>query len=221
MSEIGVQRKIALDSGTLISAFSEDQVERLTGITKSQLRYWDRTGFFTPAFGAENRRVALSRIYSFRDVASLRVLNMLRNSYGIPLQQLRKVAVELGHLADEKWTATSLYVLNRKVVFAEPNTQRLREILFKQYVLPIPLRVVVEDTREAVKQLARRDDKDIGQIRRNRNVSHNAPVVAGTRIPVRVVQRFIDAGYSNKKILDEYPSLTPADLEAVRKLKAA
>jgi hypothetical protein len=36
----------------IISAFSEEQAERLTKISKQQLRYWDRTGFFSPAFGA-------------------------------------------------------------------------------------------------------------------------------------------------------------------------
>ena len=77
-------------------------MERLTGTTKSQLRYWDRTGFFAPAFGDENRRVAFSRIYSFRDIAALGVLNVLRNQHSIPLQQLRKVAERLSHLEAEK-----------------------------------------------------------------------------------------------------------------------
>ena len=30
---------------SIIAAFSEEQVERLTGLSKTQLRYWDRTGF--------------------------------------------------------------------------------------------------------------------------------------------------------------------------------
>jgi uncharacterized protein (DUF433 family) len=200
----------------VISAFSEDHVERLTGLSKAQLRYWDRTGFFKPSFGAENRRVAFSRVYSFRDIASLRVLNVLRNQYNVPLQQLRKVAVELSHLEDEKWTATTLYVLNRTVLFVEPNTQQLREILSKQYVLGFPLKKVMDDTREAVRSLAERRADDYGQIERRRNVNHNRPVVAGTRIPVRAVQAYIEDGYSDDQILAEYPSLAKADVEAIR-----
>ena len=83
---------MAQDAGNLIRAFSEDHVERLTGISKGQLRYWDRTGFFVPAFAHGNRRAAFSRVYSFKDVAALRVLNVLRNQYAVPLQHLRKVA---------------------------------------------------------------------------------------------------------------------------------
>ena len=115
-------------SDNTISAFSEDHAERLTGVSKRQLRYWDRTGFFQPEMAAENRRMAFSRIYSFRDIVQLRVLNVLRNQYNVPLQHLRKVSEELSHLSDSKWTATELFVLNRRVIFVEPNTDKYREI---------------------------------------------------------------------------------------------
>jgi uncharacterized protein (DUF433 family) len=45
-------------------------------------------------------------------------------------------------------------------------------------------------------------------------VSHNAWVVAGTRIPVAAIRRFKDAGYSVDQIIQEYPDLTPQDVEA-------
>ena len=37
-----------LDISSVIAALSEDQVERITGLTKRQLRYWAKTGFFKP-----------------------------------------------------------------------------------------------------------------------------------------------------------------------------
>src|SRR5262249_995950 len=101
----------------IIAAFSEDQVHRLTGVSKQQLRYWDRTSFYVPTYGEGDRRTPYSRIYSFKDITALRVLNVLRNQYNVPLQHLRKVASELAHLSDVKWTATTLFVLNRKVIF--------------------------------------------------------------------------------------------------------
>ncbi|HEY2805381.1 MAG TPA: MerR family transcriptional regulator, partial [Gemmatimonadales bacterium] len=67
-----------LDIGNVIAAFSEDQVERLTGLTMGRLRYWDSSDFFKPAFSEENRRVAYSRFYSFKDVVALRTLELLR-----------------------------------------------------------------------------------------------------------------------------------------------
>jgi DNA-binding transcriptional MerR regulator len=68
------------DTSSRIAAFSEEQVERLTGLNTAQLRYWDRMGFFQPSYAGENRRIAYSRIYSFKDVVGLRTLGLLRRS---------------------------------------------------------------------------------------------------------------------------------------------
>lgn len=201
-------------ANVVVAAFSEEHAERLTGISKAQLRYWDRTGFFRPEFANENRRVAFSRIYSFKDITSLRVLNVLRNQYSVPLQHLRKVREDLAHLSDAKWIATELFVLNKKVVFVEPDTEQYREIISKQYVIGIPLRVVVTDTEKDVKRLQIRDEDKIGKIERTRHVSHNAVVIAGTRIPVKTIKRFAEDGYSVEQIIKEYPTLTAADIKA-------
>ena len=72
----------------LISAFSEEQVGRLTGLSRTQLRYWDRTGSFVPYHGDADRRAALSRVYSFTVVLALRALSSLRSQYSVPLQHL-------------------------------------------------------------------------------------------------------------------------------------
>ena len=198
----------------IISAFTEEQVERLTGISKRQLRYWDKTDFFTPAFVSENRRVAYSRIYSFTDVASLRVLNVLRNQYRVPLQHLRAVAKELPQMSTDKWTKTELFVLNRRVVFAEPGTNKYREIVSRQYVIGIALNVVLSDTERDVGDLNRRDESMIGKVTRSRNICHNSWVIAGTRIPVVAIKRFAEEGYSISQIREEYPTLTEADIRS-------
>jgi len=199
---------------TIVAAFSEEQVERLTGISKNQLRYWDRTDFFKPAFAAENRRTPFSRIYSFKDVASLRVLHVLRNQYRVPLQHLRAVAKQLPALPDAKWTSTELFVIGRRVAFVEPGSEQHREIVSKQYVLGIPLNVVASDTRRDVERLSARAPEEIGQVSRSRNVAHNAWVLAGTRIPVATIKRFAADGFGIAQILKEYPRLTEADVRA-------
>ncbi len=196
------------------AAFSEDQVERLTGLSKRQLRYWDRTNFFKPQFAEENRRVAFSRVYSFTDVISLRVLKVLRNQYSIPLQHLRQVAEALPRMSEAKWGSTQLFVFGRRVVFAEPGTVDYRDIVSKQYVIPIALQSVVTDTRRDIEALKKRNENTIGRITRARNVCHNAWVIAGTRIPVAAIQRFSSSGYSIQDIREEYPSLTDADIES-------
>jgi uncharacterized protein (DUF433 family) len=42
---------------------------------------------------------------------------------------------------------------------------------------------------------------------------HNAPVLAGTRVPTAAVWNLHRAGYAVGAILREYPRLKPADVE--------
>ena len=180
-----------------------------------QLRYWDRTRFFVPSYADENRRLPYSRIYSFKDIAALRVIGILRNQNSVSLQHLREVAVELRKLSDDGWTKTKLYVLKKKVVFDDPETGGLREVVGGQYVVPsVILGTVLADTEQDVSHLTVRPAEKIGKIDKNRYVSHNRPVIAGTRIPTSAIKSFNDAGYTVDEIIEEYPDLTPEDVKA-------
>lgn len=198
----------------LVAAFTEDQVARVTGVSVGQLKYWDRTGFFVPTYADDNRRVAYSRIYSFRDLVNLKVLNTLRNEARVPLPHLREVREKLAHLGDDLWAKTTLYVLNRKVIFDNPQTQKREEVVTGQGVLQIPLQVVRGSMEKAVRTLWARDKKSVGKIGQQRNVVSNQPVVAGTRIPVTAIKAFSEAGYTTKQIREQYPTLTNADIRA-------
>jgi DNA-binding transcriptional MerR regulator len=198
----------------ILAAFSEEQVERLSGLTKAQLRYWDRTGFFQPKYADENRRFVFSRLYSFKDLVALRVLGLLRNEHSVPLQHLRKVAEKLSHLADDRWTGTTLYVLNRKVVFHEPGTDLPREVLSGQYVIGITMKAIISAAAKDIDKLHRRDPKKIGTVERSPHINRNHWVIGGTRIPTATIRRFKEAGYTIEKILREYPDLRPQDIKA-------
>jgi uncharacterized protein (DUF433 family) len=202
------------DLSNVIAAFSAGQVERLTGLSKARLMYWDRTGFFAPSYADDNRRSPYSRIYSFRDVVGLRTLWRLTEEFNVPLQHLRKVAEKLSHMENNLWSGQVLYVLDRKVVFDETGTGRLREVLSDQYVNGLALGEVISDMKRAVDQLRQRRDDQIGEITRSRFVNHNAPVIAGTRIPISAIRDFAEAGYSAKQIIEEYPDLTERDVAA-------
>jgi uncharacterized protein (DUF433 family) len=199
---------------SVISAFSEEQVERLTGISVARLRYWDRTDFFKPSLAAENRRVRLSRIYTFLDIASLRVIAVLIKQYSVPLAHLRQVVMKLGGMDNAGWTRITLYVLNRKVSFDDVEAGRQREIVSDQYLIGIPLERVLSDTKRDVASLSERGSELNGKVVRKMTVARNAPVVAGTRIPVRNIKQFHDAGYSPVQIMKEYPTLSKEDVLA-------
>jgi uncharacterized protein (DUF433 family) len=204
----------------VVGAFSETDAARLSGLTAGQLRSWDRIGFVQPSFAESNRSLPYSRIYSFRDIVSLRVLGQLRNTYRIPLQQLRKVSDTLAHLGDSKWTATTLYVLGKRVVFTDPRTDERIEVVSGQRVFDIPLRVVISDTRRAIAELNDREESSTGKVVHGKFTLQNEPVFEGTRIPVAAVKRYLESGYSPDTIMREFPGLTPADIEAARSFEA-
>ncbi len=52
------------------------------------------------------------------------------------------------------------------------------------------------------------------KIKIDRKILGGAPCIAGTRIPVYSILQLLEAGYSRKRILKSFPSLSPEDLEA-------
>lgn len=197
-----------------VSAFSEEQVSRLTGLTVGQLRSWNRTGFIQPEYLDEGAR-SFSRLYSFKDLLRLRILNQLRNVYRVPMQELRRVSIELEHLGDDKWTSQKLWVLNRRVVFEEPESSKKREIASKQYIAEIPLSVVTSDARSDIGKMNQRDDV-AGEIIKKRQLHSSEPVFSGTRIPVSAIEGYIEAGFDDSEILRRFPTLLPADINTAR-----
>lgn len=211
---------------TVIRAFSADQVERLTGLSKARLFSWDRAGFFVPSYAYEDRRKPFSRIYSFDDVVSLKTLAILRDVHNVQLAELRKAAVELRRHTDRPWSSRKLYVFRGKVVFDEPQTGKKRNVSDGQYIHTcIELEGVAEGVAEAADQLRRRNPATVGKVSRNKFIAGNQWVVDGTRIPTRAVKEFAEAGYSADQIIEEYPDLTVKDVRAAikheKKLKAA
>lgn len=198
----------------VIAAFTVEQTERLTGVSTRQLLHWDRTKFFVPSLAFEDRRSQYSRLYSFRDLVSLKVLNALRNEFNVSLPHLRDVKEKLAHLGDGLWAKTVLYVLNRRVIFHNPDGDIREEVISGQAILQIPLQVVANGVEDAVKALRQRDTTQVGKIEKQKNIAHNVPVLAGTRIPVRSVKAFAKAGYSISQIRNEYPTLTDEDIRA-------
>jgi len=197
-----------------LMAFGADQVGRLTGLSQWQLRHWASTDFFLPEYRDADRRY-FGRIYSFRDVVGLRVLAKLRKEHRIRLQELRKVGAWLGERFRDPWSSLTFYVVGRHVVFDDPASGlRIAPGTPSQIVLPIKLVEISEETADAVKCLQRRSAKDYGKVVRNRNLAHNAPVLAGTRIPTEAVWDFHEAGYDIDAIIREYPRLTRKDVQA-------
>jgi len=196
-----------------ILAFTAEQVCRLTGLSKRQLAYWDRTSFFSP--GHERGRGAFARLYTFRDLVGLRTIAILRKDRKIPLQELRRVGEWLSRSFDTPWSSLTFFVDGRSVAFRDPATDIVAEARDPgQTLIVIGLEPIARDMETQTSRLRARGPADIGHLSRRRNIAHNAQVVAGTRIPTRAIWDFHQAGYSDKQILAEYPRLVAADVAA-------
>ncbi len=49
------------------------------------------------------------------------------------------------------------------------------------------------------------------------NVMSGDPVVAGTRVPAETVVAYLRAGHSEQDIYEDYPTLQPGSIDAVRR----
>ena len=72
-----------------MEGFTADQAIRFTGCTAHQLRYWDRIGLVKPSVQATGGRPGVRRLYSFRDLVSLKVIRSLQEG-GMSLQRVRR-----------------------------------------------------------------------------------------------------------------------------------
>lgn len=202
---------------TIIGAFSEEDACRLSGASRAQLRHWHRTGLLKASLGPQGSSGAYQRIYGFQDLVALRVLGVLRNEYGVSLQHLRDVAARLGSMGPKRWTTTTLYVLGKRVVFDDPRYGERREVVSGQRVFDIPMKAAISDTREAIKEYNRRGENERGVIVRRRFLQGNEPVFAKTRIPISVVDEYLDRGMSVDDVLTDFPDLTEEDVRYVQR----
>ena len=70
-------------------AFTSKQASYLTGCTSHQLRYWDKVNLVSPSIQSSNGKPGVPKLYSFRDIVSLRVVKTLLDN-GMSIQRVRR-----------------------------------------------------------------------------------------------------------------------------------
>jgi DNA-binding transcriptional MerR regulator len=92
-----------------VDGFTSLQAGRFTGCTGNQLRYWDKIGLVKPSIQATRGRPGVRRLYSFRDLVSLKVVKSLLDG-GMSLQRVRRAFEYLRRDAglDEHLSSTKL-----------------------------------------------------------------------------------------------------------------
>lgn len=196
-------------------AFTESQVEQLTGLSQRTLRSWEEMGIFHPSFVADRPNVPHQRIYSFRDLVSLRTLAKLRRDHRINLDELRQVGQYLSRYYDAPWTELRFSVADGHVALRDPGSSEWVSVKpFGQRYISIEFDDIRREMEADAAKLRERRPDDIGEIDRHRDVMSNAWVIAGTRIPTSTIWHFFEDGYDVEAILREYPSLTAEDVDA-------
>lgn len=187
--------------------FGWDLVSSIAGLSKRQLSYWDKTGFFRPEYRDDS-----TRLYSFRDLVGLRTIAKLREQ--VSLQELRKIKPWLQEVAQRPWSSLRLYLWNRTIYFRDPKSEAILSTKPQGQIACIELQPIASEVHEIVNARRQRSHDDIGKVVKKRMVAKNQPVLAGTRIPAQAIWNFHEAGYSEARILEEYPSLSPEDVRA-------
>jgi DNA-binding transcriptional MerR regulator len=206
------QKEVAMPP---IHSFTGPQVERLTGLSRRTLHYWEDTGVFKATYVDPTPHRPYRRIYTFGDLVALRTLATLRRAHRVPLDELRQVGALLARYREAPWSSMKFGVLNHHVVFPDPETgDFVIGNPLRQRIMPIDVEVVASEAEAAAARLAERRPEDIGKISRHRHVLHNAWVVAGTRVPTSAIWNFHEAGFDTTRILKAYPRLTEKDISA-------
>ena len=200
-----------------LEAFSIDHAVRVTKLTRTRLIRWDRLGFFSPEYlDDDDRGNPYSRIYSYEDLVGLRMLNSLMVDYHVPLSEIKAAYPAMTAQWTKHWTEIEIGVLKRKIVTDIKGDPR--NITDGQFALKcVPLPSIADEVRRETDKLRTRKKSDVGKFEHHKFVARNATVFKGTRIPVGIVEDFIEAGYSDDAIVAEYPSLTVKDVQAARR----
>jgi uncharacterized protein (DUF433 family)/DNA-binding transcriptional MerR regulator len=203
-----------------VLAVTDKRARQLAHISMKQLRYWEQTGLVVPSVRRQVSSGKTVRLYGFEDLLELLVAAELRRRPGISLQHIRRL---ITHLRQRDYGAPL-----RELKFATHGNQ-----IYVQYPdgswsgdpdpdqLIFRQAVALDLVGARIEAAGKRDPETPGKVVQRRGVQGGKPIFAGTRIPVGTVQRYLDAGYSTEEIIEEYPSLTPADIEAAQRRAAA
>ena len=70
-------------------AFTSKQACYLSGCTSHQLRYWDKVKLVSPSIQSSFGKPGVPKLYSFRDLVSLKVIKTLLDN-GMSIQRVRR-----------------------------------------------------------------------------------------------------------------------------------
>jgi uncharacterized protein (DUF433 family)/DNA-binding transcriptional MerR regulator len=188
---------------------------RVIGIDERRLISWNTNGLVYPSQQARFGR-RHSWIYGLEDLVQGKIVRVLEER-GIDIRVIRKVveavrtSTDPTPLSSLRWAtdmpATEVYV-------GYPDDSWVGGRLPGQTVIPEVLNL--DEIRSEARRAVGRPVDSVGKIECRRGALGSAPVFAGTRVPVETVRRYFAQQIPDVEILEAFPSLKPADLDAAR-----
>jgi uncharacterized protein (DUF433 family) len=194
-------------------AFTRARAAGVAGLTERQVDYWMRTGLVRPAI--DTRLTARPiRLYDFQDLMSLLVIAELK-ARGISVRHVRRI---VEHLRADGYsrplTELRFAVLKGKLYIqhldgAWEGGGNVGQLIVPHVLDLQPLRARLSDAR-------RRPADTLGHSEQRRGTMGYKPLIAGTRVPVATVRRYLDRGCSTEELLEAFPALEVDDIKAVK-----
>jgi len=201
-------------------AFPDTRAARLARVSMGRLRYWEDTDLVVPSIKRQLSPHNTVRLYGFQDLLALLVVRELRVEREMSLQHIRRVVKHLQSRGYESpLHELKFATVGREIYFQHPDGAWEGDVKPDQIILEETIHL--DRLRARINAATRRSAKDAGRVVRRRGVHGSKPIFAGTRIPVATVQNYLEAGYKPEAIIEEYPSLTRADIEAAQRLAEA
>ena len=194
-------------------ALTRDRAAELAGLSQRQVDYWARTGLVRPTIDDRLSPQRPVRLYAYVELMSLMVAAELR-ARRVTLQAIRKIVAHLRSRGFERpLTQLSFATVGSDVYFQRADGTWESNARPDQIVIHQVLDLDV--LRARIRSAGERRPSTVGHVERRRGAMGSKPVVAGTRVPVATVQRYLDRGATVKQILEAFPVLDRRDVEAL------
>ena len=202
--------------------FTPARAAQLTGLSRRQVDYWRKTLLLAPSTDEPISPYRSVRLYDFTDMLALMtiaellrrklslqrvrriVADMRREGHDKPLTQVRYGTVKMAKGKREKLLVTMTLEDGTVVGDDDPGQGVLAEV------------IDIEEIRARIRRGAQRSQDDVGRVERRRNTLGSRQVFAGTRVPVDTVRMYLVEGIAEQEILEAFPALERADIDAVR-----
>lgn len=194
-------------------AFTRQRVARLAGVGIERLDYWDRTGLTGATLRRRVSGAGEVRLYSYADLLDILIIAELeKKDHQLSKRYIREI-VEHVRKTGRRMGQLTWALAGSRVHFQDADGH-WEDGERSQFVAVEVLNLSL--LHERIQRGATRDRGTEGQVEKRRGAMGSKPVVAGTRVPVATIQRYLDQGFGVDRILQSFPVLTAQDIEAVR-----